>query len=529
MGEVMLRTAYSQVINSSRDFSTSIFDGKGQLVAQAEHIPIHVGALGASVEAVCNAFAQQIEPGDLFVLNDPYHGGSHLPDVTILKPVFVAEQIAFWAVTRAHHSDIGGGAHGGYNPSATEIWQEGLRIPPLKLRERGVVREDLLQFLAINVRHSRDFLGDLDAMIGSVNVAQRRLTRLVSEYGLPVLDDVVREILDGAQRSTEACIGTWRDGVFAGESALDGDGHGAVDVTVRATVTKTGGRIKVDLSDSDLQVRGFINSSLPNTVSAVRMAVAYLVDADIPRNEGTFRTMEIVTKLGTIVNPRPPAAVGMCTAHCAQEIAEAVILALRQSCPDRVVAGWSKRFRTALRGVDPRTSKPFIWHLFHARGGGGASPAGDGWPLAGGIYTGGGVKFGSVEVTESRVPVLFQRHEFRPDSGGSGKYRGGLGAILELRLETAEPVYANTAGDGVRHAPYGLFGGAAGAVHFNRLIQDGTEQVLTTRQTDLLMQPGSVLVVESSGGGGYGNPAERPGHLRDADVRDGLVTQKDVQ
>ncbi len=524
MGEVMLRTAYSQVLNSNRDFSTSIFDSRGRLTAQAEHIPIHVGALPAALEAVLDAFPGQIHAGDLFVLNDPYHGGSHLPDLTILRPIFLGATLVFWAVTRAHQADIGGATHGGYNSQATEIWQEGLRVTPLKLRERGVVREDLLQFLAANVRHGRDFLGDLDAMIGSTILAERRLLKLIEEYGAETIAAVIGEILDSAERQARACIRTWRDGTFHGESALDDDGHGATDIHVRATVTKEGERVVVDLSRSDPQVRGFINSSYPNTISAVRMALAYLMDPGVPKNEGTFRTIDIRAKQGTVVWPYPPAAVTMCTAHCGQEIAEAVIEALSQSCPDRAVAGWSKRFRVALRGVDPRTSKPFIWHLFHARGGGGASPAGDGWALAGGVITGGGVKFGSIEVSEARTPVLFLRHEFRPDSGGAGRYRGGAGAHLELRIETADIAYANTAGDGIRHPPYGLFGGKPGATHRYRLVSKGRPRLLKTKEVGIAVHPGDVLIIESSGGGGYGDPGERDPMSIAADVRDGLMS-----
>lgn len=524
MGEVMLRTAYSQVLNSNRDFSTSVFDARRRLVAQADHMPIHVGALPAAVESVCSAFPGRINPGDLFILNDPYHGGSHLPDVTILRPVFVGEVLVFWAVTRAHHADIGGATHGGYNAAATEVWQEGLRITPLKLRERGEIREDLLQFLAVNVRHGRDFLGDLDAMIGSTNVAERRLLRLVDEYGADTLANVIGEILDGAERQTRACIKTWRDGVFHGESALDDDGHGAVDVHVRATVTKECDRLTVDLGPSDPQVKGFINSSYPNTISAVHMALAYLIDPDVPKNEGTFRPVAVKAKQGTVVWPHPPAPVAMCTAHCGQEIAEAVIKALSQACPERAVAGWSKRFRIAIRGVDPRTSRPFIWHLFHARGGGGASSTGDGWPLAGGLITGGGVKFGSVEVSEARAPLLFERHEFRADSGGMGQFRGGTGGVLELRIETEEPAVANTAGDGMRHAPYGLFGGKPGATHRYRLITNGETRFLKTKEIGVRIHPGDRVIVESSGGGGYGDPAKRDPRLVAADLRDGLVT-----
>ena len=350
MGEAMLRTAYSQILNSSRDFSTAVFDGQGRLAAQAEHVPIHVGALPWAVASVSDFFKGRIAPGDLFLLNDPYHGNNHLPDLTVLLPVFVGDRPVFWSINRAHQHDIGGATHGAYNPGATEIWQEGIRITPLKLYDRGELREDVLQMVATNVRHPRDFQGDLRAMMGSARIGERRLLKLVEEYGLETVLETVGEILDGAERQTRECIGRWKDGVFKGESVLDDDGHGFTDVYIRATVTKKGDSLVVDLSDSHPQVTGFVNSAYPNTMSAVHMALAYLIDPRTPKNEGTFRPVTVKARQGTVVWPFPPAPVTLSTNHCAQEIAEAMIKALARSCPDRVLAGWSRRFRIAISG-----------------------------------------------------------------------------------------------------------------------------------------------------------------------------------
>jgi len=524
MGEAMLRTAYSQILNSSRDFSTALCDGAGRLVAQAEHVPIHVGGLPWAVRSVLDAFAGRIGPGDVYVLNDPYFGGNHLPDLTVLVPVFAGDRLAFWSINRAHHSDIGGSTHGGYNPAATEIWQEGLRVPPLLLYDRGAPRDDVLRMIATNVRHPREFLGDLRASIGSAHLGARRLGRLLDEYGAGVIAECVDGFLDGTERQARACLRTWADGVYRGEAVLDDDGHGTVDIAIRATVTKRGDALLVDLTESDPQVTGFVNSSLPNTMSAVFMALAYLLDPEIPKNDGTFRPVEVRTKEGTVVRPRPPAPVTLATNHCGQEIAEAVLKALAGACPDRVPAGWSRRFRIALRGVDPRSAKPFIWHLFHARGGGGASSAGDGWPTAGEGQAAGGIKFGSVEVTEVRFPLVLARHEFRPDSGGDGRFRGGVGSVLELRVGIAAPAVANTAGDGIRHAPYGLFGGRDGATHRYRLVSSGRTRVLKTKEVGVPVGPGDVFLIESSGGGGYGEPRARDRASREADLADGFVT-----
>src|SRR2546427_717387 len=210
MGEAMLRTAYSQILNSSRDFSTAICDASARLVAQAEHVPIHVGAIPWAVESVRDFFQGKIRPGDVYLLNDPYHGNNHLPDLTAFVPVFVDGEVVFWSVNRAHQSDIGGSTHGAYNPGATEIWQEGLRITPLKLYDAGELRDDVLAMVATNVRHPHDFMGDLRAMIGSARVGERRLLALLDEYGPKTVAGAVEEILDGAERQTPRDAGTFR-------------------------------------------------------------------------------------------------------------------------------------------------------------------------------------------------------------------------------------------------------------------------------------------------------------------------------
>jgi N-methylhydantoinase B len=525
MGEAMLRTSYSQILNSSRDFSTAILDPDGRLIAQAEHVPIHVGALPWAVRSVRDFFGDTVRPGDVYLLNDPYHGNNHLPDLTAFVPVFSEDQLVFWSVNRSHQSDIGGATHGAYNPGATEIWQEGIRITPLKLHDRGVVREDVLQMIATNVRHPRDFRGDLAAMIGSARVGERRMLALLAEYGQPLALAAVEGVLDGAERQARACIAGWTDGVYRGEAIIDDDGHGFEDIWVRATVTKRGSDVVVDLSDSHPQVHGFINSSYPNMRAAVCMALAYLIDPHTPKNDGAFRSLSVVAREGTVVWARPGAPVTLCTNHCAQEIMEAVIKALAPACPDRAMAGWGRRFRIAIQGEDPRTRRPFIWHMFHARPGGGASPAGDGWPTAGEWQAAGGIKFGSVEVTEVRFPLFFRRHEFRADSGGDGRYRGGVGTSMELTVEIDQPARANTAGDGVRHGACGLFGGADGLPHHYVLRSRGRpDRVLRTKEVGIAVHPGDVIHVESGGGGGWGDPRQRAAAAREEDRVHGFVT-----
>ncbi|MGH6921147.1 MAG: hydantoinase B/oxoprolinase family protein, partial [Geminicoccaceae bacterium] len=354
----------------------------------------------------------------------------------------------------------------------------------------------------------REFRGDLAAMIGSARVGARRLAALLEELGPATAQAAIEAVLDGAERQVRAVIATWRDGVYHGEAVLDDDGHGAQEIHIRAKVTKQGSDLEVDLSDSDPQVVGFVNSSYPNMRSAVVVALAYLIDPETPKNDGAFRPVSVVAKEGTVVWARPGAPVTLCTNHCGQEIIEAIVKALAPACPDRAMAGWGRRFRIALQGTNPRTGRAFIWHMFQARPGGGASPAGDGWPGAGEWQAAGGIKFGSLEVAEARFPLFFRRHEFRPDSGGAGRFRGGPGAELEMAVEVAEPVVANTAGDGVRHGACGMLGGEDGSPHRYVLKSTGRpDRPLKTKEVGIPIRPGDVLDVRSGGGGGYGPPA----------------------
>lgn len=504
MGEAMLRTAYSQILNSSRDFSIALIDARCRLVAQADHIPVHVGAMPWAARALFEAFPDPTQ-GAVYLLNDPYRGGSHLPDLTIFVPVFAAGRLLFWSVVRAHHSDIGGTTHGAYNPAATEIFHEGLRIPPIRLTENGVLREDLLAMLALNVRHPRDFRGDLAAQIGAARLGEQRLASVIAEHGPAVLTQAIEAMLDGAERHARAIVATWTEGVYEGEALLDDDGFGRTDIAIRARCTVRGGEVTVDLTGSDPQATGFVNSSHANMRSAVAMAFAFLLDPDIARNEGAFRPLTVLAREGTIVWAREGAPVTMCTSHCSNEIVEAIIVALAPACPDRAMGGWGRRLRIAIAGRDPRTDRRFIWHMFQARPGGGASIAGDGYATIGEWHSVGGIKFGSLEVAEARFPLFFETHEYRPGSGGDGRFRGGMGADMRMRVETAEAAVANTAGEGTVHGARGILGGKDGAPHDYTLLAPGAPpRKLASKEVGIVVPPGSVFHVLSGGGGGWG-------------------------
>jgi N-methylhydantoinase B len=384
--------------------------------------------------------------------------------------------------------------------------------------------------LALNVRNAHDFRGDLAAMIGAAHLGERRMAKLFSEMSAPVVEAAVEAVLDAAESQARAVVATWKDGTFYGEAFLDDDGRDRKDIRIAAKVTKRGSDIEVDLSDSDPQAMSFVNSSHANMHAAVVMAFAYLIDPDTPKNSGALRPLKVIAKQGTIVWADPGRPVTLCTSHPSNEIVEAVIKALAGSCPDRVMAGWGRRFRIAVKGENPATGRSFIWHLFHARPGGGASAGGDGWSSIGEWHTVGGLKFGSIEVAEARFPLHFRRHEFLENSGGDGQYRGGLGVALDLVFETDKPALGNTAGEGTRHGSAGMLGGADSRPHRYRLLSEGKPpRELRTKETGIEILPGDCLEVRSAGGGGYGPPDKRAKEARERDRLQGLVTDDDVK
>ena len=523
MMDVMLRTALSQILNASRDFSTAILDSRCRLVAQGEGIPVHVSALPVAGRAVLDYFGDSIAPGDVFLLNDPYFGGSHLPDLTVIRPVFVDGKLAFMTVNRAHHTDVGGGTHGGYNPSASEIFHEGLRIPPLRIYDGDTPRDDLLQMMSANVRYPKNFLGDLNAQIGSALTAERRIRELAEHYGTDRLTRIVDGILEATEAQVRNFISDWPDGEYYGESLVDDDGFDSELIPIRARVTVAGDTLTIDLSESAPQVTGFINSAYANTRSLAHAAIMYVAPYDVPKNEGSMGPLKVIAPRGLIVNADSPAPVCMSTNHCAEEIVEAIFKALAQAVPESVNAGFSRRLRYAITGTDPRTGESFLWHFFMARGGGGASLGHDGWSCVGEVNVAGGIRANSVEVTEERFPLFVVNHELRPGSAGDGQWRGGLGAVCEVIYEGDGDALLNTAGDGAIVPPFGTLGGEPGLPHRYSIVSGAVENVLRTKQTGVVVRPGDRIVALSSGGGGYGDPVVRSAEARDWDRRNGYV------
>jgi N-methylhydantoinase B len=521
--EMMVRTCFSPLLNQSRDFSAVVLDAQSRCVAQAERVPIHMGAMPFAMRGMCAAFGDDIHPGDILIANDPYWGGSHLPDVTLATPVFRDGRIRLWVANRAHQGDIGGLSAGGYSPHAREIWHEGLRIPPVRLAERGVIREDVLRLIIENTRKPADMRGDLMAQVASVTIGAQRLAELFERYGAEEIEGCVEGILDAGEASMRAQLRRARPGRYTGVSYLEDDGAGHANVPITAHLTIEGDRAEVDFTDCPDQIPAFMNSPYANTVACTNVAFLYLSDDHQGQNDGAARAITLRTRKGSLVDCVPPVPVTGCTTFSGAVIIEAVLRALEQAAPGGSLAGFARRFRFVIAGKD-RDGASYIWHYFSNRGGAGGNLGEDGWTNLGCIHNPGGSLSPSVERTEAGFPLMVEHYELRPDSGGAGRRRGGLGGTYCLRYEGTEDALLNAAGEGLVVPPYGVDGGAPGALHVYEIVRGGERITLGGRDTVVRIAPGDLIVCNAAGGGGYGAPRERERELIARDVEYGYVS-----
>ena len=522
MGGVMMRTARSPLFSQAHDFSCYITDAAGYIMAQADGVPIHTGGGGFAVRALLEAYGGDIHEGDAFILNDPYvAGGNHLPDCVISRPVFVDGRIVAVCSNRAHQSDIGGGVPGSFNSAATEIFQEGLRLPPMRLVEAGRVREDVWRMILLNSRTPNLFDGDLRAMLGSTRIGMEQVAAHVRELG----EDYERyfaAILDIGDRRMRAEIAELPDGVYRGEDSTDNDCFEEVVYTVRVTLTIEGDHMTVDFTDTDPQMKGFKNSPLANTWSAVYVGLATFLSPDLPGNEGTFRAVTIVAPQGTLVNPTPPAPSTMCTLCVGSEIIHAVWRALGEADAERSCAGWGKISYPIMFGQQADGS-PYVMYHWSGAIGGGAVDGRDGFNANGGLINLGGLRLPDVEFYEQSYPILFLHQGFRTDGGGSGQYRGGTGLDYAVEVETSSVLALRNEG---LHSPsgFGIDGGGTGlAGEMKILCADGTE--IDPPKYGVLAVDPMRLDISGAGGGGWGDPLAREPEWVLRDVRDGTVSR----
>ena len=521
--ETMVRTCFSPLLNQSRDLSAVVLDGEAQVVAQAERTPIHMGAMPFAVRAMAKDFADDIGPGDVLMANDPYWGGSHLPDITLVKPVFRDGALKFWVAIRAHQSDTGGISAGGYSPSAREIFHEGIRIPPVKVVEAGRMRNDVLRMVCENTRKAEDTHGDIMAMFASVEVGAERVDALLNRYGVERIDACSAAILDAGEAAMRAYIRQLKPGVYKSTAYLDHDGVETEHYPLPVTVTVSEDEIEVDFRDVGDQVASYYNSPIANTSACVYIAFFYLSNDQQVQNEGSTRAIKILTRKGSLVDSVAPAPVTGCTTFTAAVIVEAVLRAMDGSAPNAIVAGCARRFRYVIAGDDPVTGS-YIYHYFSNKGGFGANTDEDGWVNVGGLQNPGGTPSASLERVEATYPFQIEEYGLTQGSGGAGKHRGGAGGVVALRYRGSGPAVLNIAGEGTIVAPHGARGGMDGAPHIIWIERGNNRIDLNGRSNDTPLQPGDLIVHHAAGGGGFGDPRERDRALVERDVSHGYIT-----
>ena len=484
MGAVLIRGAYSSNIKERRDCSAALFDAEGKMVAQAEHIPVHLGAMPEAVAAV---MGRNPEPGDVFALNDPYSGGTHLPDITLVSPVANEDEIIGYAVTRAHHSDVGGMSPGSMPSNSREIYQEGIIVPPVRLVHGGEYVGEILDLILANVRTPDLRRGDLRAQIAANNLAQTRVSELIERRGRDTVLTAFEEVIAYTERRTREAIRELPDGEYSAESEIEGDGATDEDIPIKVSVTIDDDEITMDFTGTSDAVAGNVNCPLAVTRSACYFALRVLLPGDVPANAGTYAPLTTQAPGGSLVNAESPSAVVAGNVETSQRVSDTILLAFSGAAD--LIAGGQGTMNNLIIGGDG-------WTYYETIGGGqGASKTGDG---PSGVHVGMSNTLNTpVEALELEYPMRVERYELRRDSGGEGEHRGGDGIVRSVRV--LEPASLSLLTDRRRHGPQGSEGGEPGEVGKNRL----NEEELPPKSSQTL-QEDDVVTVETPGGGGYG-------------------------
>lgn len=505
MGAVLTRSSYSPNIKERRDFSCALFDPEGRMIAQASHIPVHLGAMPDSVAAALAEF-DSFQPGDVIVLNDPYSGGSHLPDITLISPAFAEVDgelhLVGFSANRAHHADVGGMSPGSM-PVATEIYQEGLIIPPIRVWDAGVANEAALKLILRNVRTPHERRGDLAAQVAANRTAERRLQELVERYGLETVHIYCGALIDYAERITRAAIGAIPDGTYTFTDYLDNDGVSDEPIRITATVTVQGEELEIDFTGTAPEAEGSVNAVAAVAKSACYYTVQCLIGEDALPNAGAFRPVRVITPPGTVVNARPPRPVAGGNVETSQRIVDVVFGALAQALPDVIPAASQGTMNNVTAGGhDPRTGGAFTY--YETMGGGmGGRPESDG--LSGVHVHMSNTLNTPIEAFEFAYPMRITEYRLRDGSGGTGASRGGDGLVREI--EFSVPARVTLLTERRTGAPYGLNGGEPGASGENLLIRDGEVSQLAGK-VEFMARPGDRLSIRTPGGGGWGRSGE---------------------
>src|SRR5262247_1073873 len=514
----LLKSAASPIVKEGLDASAALFNTRGETIAQAAAIPIHLGALQFAAQRIVRAFPpERMREGDAFLLNDPYDGGTHLPDITLAVPVFAEGGAVALACTMCHHQDVGGRTPGSVPTDATELFQEGLVIPPTQLFRAGVLDENLLGLLRRNVRLPETFTGDLMAQVAAGRLGTVRLGELFARHGSGEVLAYVDELLRRAETLTRREIEGIPDGSYTFTDWLDSDGVDARPVKIQVAVRVQGSAMTFDFTGTSPQVRGPFNSVPASTLSAVYYAIRAVSDPTIPNNGGCFRAVESILPEGSLVNPRPPAPVS-CRTATIKRIADAILGALVKALPDRMPAANSGTLLVmAFGGTDPATGRPFVASEL-AAGGMGARPTKDGIDVVETDVS--NCMNIPVESVEMSFPLRIRSGGLWMDSGGAGQFRGGLGLAKVFEATTTD-VMVSHRGERFASAPWGLHGGTPGrSAHAFILRKEGTREELPSKKM-IVLHPGDQLWEYIAGGAGYGDPFDRDAEMVRADVLDG--------
>ena len=523
MTSVLQRGARSTIISIARDQSASIYTAEPRMLYQNDALPVHTVGGTLNIEAIQEEFGDDIYDGDVFMVNDPYKGGTHNSDLTVIMPVFHEGRQLFWTSIRAHQNNTGESSFG---HASTSVWQDGIQIPPVKIYERGREIGSVIRFYLRNVRLPEWLEADLRAMVGSVRTGTKRLEEMTATHGVDTVMATVDEMIEYSDRRTAAEIRALPDGVFKGESWIDSDGQGTHDIRIACTVTIDDDMVYVDYSESDPQVGGHCNSSLASLRANGSIPILTTIDPTIPRNEGCMRHIVVTATEGTVALGKWPASTWWSTTNPGDQLIEAAWKALAQVAPDRVPAGWGRIQQRLSMGDDYRTDPPmpFAASIFVAGSGGGASKGYDGWPLTQCVCALGGLQSESVEMVELLQPLFIESNQFLMDSGGAGEWIGGHGAETVV-MPYQGLLYMKFEYEGTLNPPFGLFGGLPGNGGCKyKETPEGKRYFYMAHPAPDAFSEGERYVCVSSGGGGYGSPLDRPLETVRELVRDEFVS-----
>lgn len=523
----LMRSAFSTNIKERHDHSTAIADSNGRLIVQAENaLPIHLASMSGLIGLILKQYADSVAPGDIFIANDPHvAGGSHLPDINMAMPIFDDGRLLGFVANIVHHADVGGASVGSMSGGLNEIYKEGLRIPILRLFRKGRLDDDLMRFMLLNMRLPDERLGDLNAQVAAVKLGVKRIGEIVARHGADHFVALCGEIVARTNLRMRKAISGVPDGDYRFEDVMDDDGLGTEDVKIALTARKRGDKVTFDFAGTSMQVPGNFNMTLNTTKSAVCYALKALLDPGVPNNQGIFDAIEIAAERGSFVNCVHPAGVAMRANSC-QRVVDVVLGAFADAMPERVVAAANGANTSAVfAGSDPQTGNPYVY-LETLGGGAGGRATKDGKD---------GVQVHitntanlPVEAIELEYPLRVEEYSLIPNSGGAGKYRGGMGIRRAIR-PVGHLCEFNGVGERFRHQPWGIFGGMAGAAgQFYMQNDDGSRKHLPSKIAGVFVTEETVVVIETPGAGGYGAPEERRPEAVLEDVSSGKFSEQFV-